>query len=175
MRKINQYKRTYYKEVGALIGFMFGTLLAITPGYETYTAEPQVIATTTPVVKKQLTIEDKIRSHFPKSHKTIIAIAHAESGMNNNAIGYNCYYNSDETIVYETKVKGSHSRACQPNHRKYSWSVDCFLLQKNYPGRKTCPKDVTLDQHLKEVAELSRVQGLSAWTSYTNGSYLTYK
>lgn len=118
-------------------------------------------------------IEDKIKHYFPRNWKTMIAIAHAESNMNMDAKGYNCYYNKDKTIVYETRVKGSHSAACKKEHRKYAWSVDCFALQRNYIG-KSCPKGVTLDQHLKEVAELSRVQGLSAWSSYNQGKHLAY-
>lgn len=64
--------------------------------------------------------------------------------------------------------------ACKKQHRIYSWSIDCFLLQKNYIGLKTCPKDVTVDEHLKEVAELSKVCGFKCWSAYNNKSYLAY-
>lgn len=125
------------------------------------------------VIQKTLTIEDKIMQYFPRNGKIMIAIAHAESNMNNDAKGYNCYYNSDNTIVYMEKVKGSHSGVCKKHHRVYAWSVDCFVLQKNYKG-KECPTGVTLDQHLQEVADLSRAQGLEAWSSYRNGKHLVY-
>lgn len=170
---INQYQRTYYKETGVLIGLTM-CFVVMMQGYadwgdETYVAEPEIVATSTPV-----DFEAKIRQHFPKSHKTMIAIAKAESGLSMNATGYNCYYNEDETIAYSSKVKGSHSAACHKEHRRYSYSVDCFLLQRNYIGLTECPKNVTIDQHLKEVARLSKVQGFQAWYAYQNKSYLKY-
>ena len=103
----------------------------------------------------------------------MIPIAYAESGLDPKAQGFNCFYNKDETVVYSTRVKGSHSTACKPSHRVYAWSVDCFALQRNYIG-KVCPKGVTLDQHLKEVADLSRVQGLKAWSSYNEGKHIKH-
>lgn len=116
-------------------------------------------------------IETKIRKYFPRSHVTMIAIANAESGMNHNAIGYNCYYSQGKATT--TPIKGG-SKACKVEDRYLAWSVDCFTLQKNYPGRKTCPKGVTVDQHLKEVAELSKVQGLGAWVAYQTGAHQKY-
>lgn len=143
--------------------------------YTSSVTEDQIPRTepTALVIRKTLTTEDKIMQYFPRNGKIMIAIAHAESNMNNDAKGYNCYYNSDNTIVYTEKVKGSHSGVCKKHHRAYAWSVDCFVLQKNYKG-KECPTGVTLDQHLQEVADLSRVQGLEAWSSYRNGKHLVY-
>lgn len=173
MRKINQYKRTYYKEYGALVTFIFITFLSLTPiEDQVYVREVKPVEATVVEVKEE-TMEQKIVKHFPRSHKTMIAIAYAESGMKMEAKGFNCYYNDDMTIVYETRVKGSHSAACKPSHRKYAWSVDCFALQRNYKGQE-CPKGVTVDAHLEEVAELSKVQGLQAWSSFNNGRYLAY-
>lgn len=125
------------------------------------------------VVTPEPTIEDKIKEHFPKSWPTIIAIAHAESRMDMNAQGFNCFYNDDMTIVYKTRVKGAHSAACKPSHRHMAYSTDCFVLQRNYKGQK-CPEGVTVDEHLKDVAELSKVQGLEAWSAYKNKSYQRY-
>ncbi len=139
----------------------------------TYVREPDVFMKPVVVVPEP-TLEDKIKEYFPRSWKTMIPIAYAESGMRMNAIGYNCFYNKDETVVYEHRVKGSHSTACKKEHRKLAWSVDCFALQKNYPGRKTCPEGVTVDMHLREVAELSKVQGLKAWSSFNQGKHLAY-
>ena len=140
----------------------------------TYVREPDVYMKPVVVeVKKVESIEDKIMHYFPRNGKTMIAVAHAESGMDMNAKGWNCYYNADETIVYSTRVKGAHSGACKKEHRSFAWSVDCFLLQRNYKGQE-CPYDITLDDHLKDVAELSKVQGLSAWVSYNRGAHLKY-
>lgn len=144
------------------------------------------------VVTPEPTIEDKIKKYFPRSWKTMIAIAHAESGMDHSAVGYNCYYTKKVTtkyypnpetmgiesykkvdlIVHSTKVKGSFSAACKKEHRNYAWSVDCGVLQRNYKG-KVCP-DISVDEHLEEVAKLSKVQGFQAWAAYNNNSYKKY-
>lgn len=125
------------------------------------------------VVEPEETIEQKFKRHFPRSHKTMLAIAKAESGLQEDAKGYNCYYNSDKSIVYETKVKGSHSTHCKKEHRKYAWSVDCFILQANYKGRE-CPKDVTLDQHLEEMAELTKKRSFQPWVTFNRGLHLAH-
>lgn len=133
--------------------------------------EPQVFLA--PVIvdhPEDESIETKIRKYFPRNGTTMIAIAHAESGMNHNATGYNCYYSQGKATT--TPVKGG-SRACKVEDRHLAWSVDCGVLQKNYVGRKTCPK-IPLDQHLKEVAELSKVQGLGAWVAYQTGAHQKY-
>lgn len=119
-------------------------------------------------------VKSKIKQYFPNSHVTMTAIAMAESHLNNDAINWNCYYNKDKSIVYTTKVKGSHSTFCKPEHRKYSWSIDCFALMKNYPGLKTCPADVTLDEHLKEMADLSKKRNFQPWSSYNSGAHEQY-
>ncbi len=174
------HKRTKFTRINPLsvgIAILIGLIWCCTPGQydDTYVREEEAFPVMKPVVViPEPTLEDKIREYFPRSHKTMVAVAYAESGMSMKATGYNCYYNKDETIVYETRVKGSHSTACKKEHRKYSWSVDCFALQKNYPGRKTCPSGITVDMHLREVAELSKVQGLQAWSSFNEKKHLAY-
>ncbi len=115
-------------------------------------------------------IETKIRHYFPRNGKTMIAVAHAESGMSMKAKNYNCYYSEGKATT--TRIIGG-SKACKVEDRGMAWSVDCFALQRNYIG-KECPKGVTVDEHLKEVADLSRVQGLHAWTVYRTGAYKKY-
>ncbi len=132
----------------------------------TYVAEPNVYMSPV-VVTPPPTVEDKIRSYFPRSWKTMIAVAHAESGMSMDAKGYNCYYYRGKATT--TPIKGG-SKACDVVDRPLAYSVDCFVLQRNYKGQQ-CPEGVTLDQHLKEVSELSKVQGLQAWSAYNNNSY----
>lgn len=112
-------------------------------------------------------IEARIVKFFPKSNKTMVAIAKAESGLNINAKNWNCFYNEDKSIVYRTRVKGSHSTSCKKEHRSFSYSVDCNVLQRNVQGQ-VCPKQ-TLDEHLADVAKLSKVQGLQAWSVFNNG------
>lgn len=176
-KKVNQYRTDYYKEFGALFGLVFVGFFIYMPaqfnyGVEEYT-QPQVNHIRQAAKMVEETVEDKIVKHFPRSHKTMIAIAKAESNMNPNAKNWNCYYNEDETIVYNTKVKGSHSTFCKKTHRVYAWSVDCGILQMNVRS-KDCPVE-TIDEHLEKAAELSRIQGLHAWVAYKNNSYLAYQ
>jgi hypothetical protein len=142
------------------------TYYADEPKVSVYMEAVVVEATSTPE-----SVEDKIKHYFKRSSTTMLAIAHAESGMRMESINWNCYYNKDKTIVYETRVKGSHGAACKKEHRKYAFGVDCFLLQAHYPGRKDCPKDVTIDEHLQEMAELSKKRSFQPWVAYNNGSY----
>lgn len=123
--------------------------------------------------KKEVTVEDKIREYFPKNWKTMVAVAHAESQMNQKAVGYNCYY--ADGIATSTAIKGG-SRSCDVKDRSLAWSRDCGLLQIN-TTKKSCPKE-TLDEHLKRAADLSRSQGLGAWVTYNenlHAKYLTNK
>jgi len=117
-------------------------------------------------------IEARIKLHFPRSYVTMIAIAKAESRLSITAKNYNCFYNDDMSIVYKTRVKGSHSTSCKKEHRSYSYSVDCNVLQRNIQGQK-CPIQ-TLDEHLEDVAKLSRIQGKEAWSAYNAGLHLPY-
>lgn len=170
-RGVNQHKRTYNKEIGVLLGLIV-CFLVMSHGVADYGDEKYVAEVVKETPTQKESIEDKIKKHFPKSYNTIIPIAHAESRMNNDAKNWNCFYNKDKTVVYTERVKGSHSTFCKFEHRKYAHSVDCFVLQRNYKGQH-CP-NITIDEHLEDVAELSRVQGLNAWISYKNGSHLAY-
>lgn len=102
----------------------------------------------------------KIKETFPEEPEVMLAIAMAESGLNNNAIGYNCYYEGKST-------------ACKPQDRDKAWSVDCFVLQQNFPNRKTCPK-MSIDEHLKEIRSMYDKRGLSPWCSYKDKLHLKY-
>jgi len=132
---------------------------------DTYVREPQAFMIPV-VVTPEPTIEDKIRHYFPKNGTTMIAIAKAESSMNHEAIGYNCYYYKGKATT--TPIKGG-SKACKVEDRKLAWSRDCGILQINTTA-KSCP-DETIDEHLKRAADLSRVQGLSAWVTHWRGDY----
>ena len=110
-----------------------------------------------------------IKKYFPVHSKEMIAIGIAESNLTNNRTGYNCFYKGN--VLYQKRVSGAVSKACKVEDRVYAWSIDCFALQRNYIGRLTCPTNVTLEQHIKEVSELSKIQGLEAWSTFNNGAY----
>lgn len=116
-------------------------------------------------------IEETIAKHFPKNKCKMIAIAKAESRLKMSAKGFNCYYSKG--VATTTPIKGG-SKACKVEDRHLAHSVDCFILQDNQPGSKECPKGVTLDQHVKEMAELSRICGLNCWWAYRDGSWKKY-
>lgn len=175
MKKINQYKRTYYKEQGALIGLIMCFVIFALPGLsdagkEEYVADKEETSFMIPiVVVPEPTVEDKIKEYFPRSYKTVIAIAKAESSLKNDAINYNCWYDKDGNIK-TTYVKNG-GKSCKKEDRKYAFGVDCFVLQAHYPGRKSCPEGVTLDMHLREMADLSRQRSFQPWVVYNTGAY----
>jgi hypothetical protein len=141
----------------------------------TYVAEHEVSVYMTATVvdhPEDESIETKIRKYFKKSHVTMLAIAKAESGLKPDAINYNCWYTKDGKIS-TTYVKNG-GRTCNVEDRKYSFGVDCFVLQAHYPGRKSCPTDVTIDEHLQEMAELSKKRSFQPWVTYNTGSYKKY-
>lgn len=142
---------------------------------DTYIAEPEVSVFMTATVvdhPEDESIETKIRKHFPRSYKTMIAIAKAESGLNNNAKNWNCWYDKDGKIS-TTYIKGG-GRSCKIEDRKYAFGIDCFVLQAHYMGRKDCPANVSLDQHLQEMAKLSKSRSFQPWVVYNTGAYLNH-
>lgn len=128
--------------------------------YVRETSEPTVFMQPI-IVTPPPTIEDKIKEHFPRNGVTMVAVAKAESGMNMNAVGYNCYYSNGKATT--TKIVGG-SKACKVEDRKLAWSRDCGIMQLN-TTKKSCPVE-TVDEHLKRAADLSRIQGLEAWVTY---------
>lgn len=185
MMKPSKASSHTYKHGGRVLGWrvwvIVGTIFAIwvLSHYgnmdNTYTREHPVTVTVTvtKVVPSQPeTVEEKIIRYFPRSNVTMLAIAKAESNLNNNAINYNCWYDKKGKIS-TTYVKGG-GRSCKVEDRKYSFGVDCFVLQSHYPGRKTCPKNVTIDQHLQEMAELSKKRSFQPWSSYNQGLHTKY-
>lgn len=115
-------------------------------------------------------VETKIRKYFPRSHVTMLAIAHAESNLNHEAQNWNCYYYKGKATT--TPIKNG-SKSCLKEDRHLSWSIDCGVLMKNYIGIKECP-NVPIDEHLQEMAELSKKRHFQPWSAYNNGRYLQW-
>lgn len=139
-------------------------------------------------------MEAKVKQYFPRSWKQIMVIVQAEGGWSMEKKNYNCFYpgywekykRDDGHIGYrphvtswvpvEDQVEGILSTSCAKKDVKMAWSVDCFLLQKNYIGRKECPSDVTIDEHLKQIADMSKkVELKTLFSSVWTNNYLTYK
>lgn len=120
-------------------------------------------------------MEDLVAYHFEGDDAKIArAIIKAESSGNPKAVGYNCYYTKNGT-VHETRVQGAYSTFCKKGHEKYAWSVDCGKVQRNFPGRKTCP-EYAFDPEWS-VAEMKRLhneRGWKPWVTYTSGKYMSY-
>lgn len=128
-------------------------------------------------VKKEVvqsTIKELINRHFEgEDAKVAYAIIKAESGGNARSVGYNCYYK--DGVVFEDRVQGARSTSCKKGHEKYAWSVDCGKVQRNFPGRKTCP-EYAFDPEWS-IAEMKRLhdeRGWKPWVTYTSGKYLAY-
>ncbi len=175
---MKSHKRVIYKRFNWRTLLISLTILwcAVAGHYSTldntYSVEPQkALALMEPIVVDYAsTTEEKIAYYFPRNATVMVAIAKAESGLSMDAKGYNCYYLNG--VATRTPVKGG-SRACNPEDRGMAWSADCFVLQHNQKGT-SCPHGVTVDEHLQQMSELSKVCGLNCWWAYKNGSYLKY-
>lgn len=164
--------------------FIFLVTVCVLPGFLsfaekklTYESEIFVTAQETEIapVKTETAMEDLVAYHFEGDDAKIArAIIKAESSGNPKAVGYNCYYTKNGT-VHETRVQGAYSTFCKKGHEKYAWSVDCGKVQRNFPGRKTCP-EYAFDPEWS-VAEMKRLhneRGWKPWVTYTSGKYMAY-
>lgn len=133
---------------------------------------------------RELTQEEKIileiKRTFPENTRIMIAIALEESGLNPNAVGYNCRYKLggntydrltntyiNLNIITKEKNKGYVSTACRKGDEKYAWSKDGGILQVN----NAQPHELTIAGNIIKAREIYDVQGLNAWVSYTSGHY----
>ena len=120
-------------------------------------------------------IKELISKHFTgEDAKVAYAIIKAESSGNPRAVGYNCFYTKDGT-VHEERVKGAISTFCKQGHEKYSWSIDCGKIQRNFPGKRECP-EYAFDPEwsIAEMKKLHNERGWQPWTTYTSGRYMAF-
>ena len=99
----------------------------------------------------------KIRQAFPEEPEIMIAIAMAESNLNNKAVGYNCYYEGK-------------SRSCDKGDRHKAWSKDYGLYQIHQATKE----QMTLDGNIKEARKLYDKRGKSPWVVFNSGAYKKY-
>lgn len=158
---------------------------AITYHSEVVEIEPLVsIEPVESSVVRKITLESEVKAKDVKSlisyhfegedAKIALAIIKAESHGNTRAVGYNCFYTSDG-IVHSERVQGARSTSCKKGHEKYSWSIDCGKIQKNFPGKKECP-EYAFDEEwsIAEMKRLHNERGWKPWVTYTSGKYLAY-
>ena len=109
------------------------------------------------VILCPLEVVCKIREAFPEEPEIMIAIAKAESGLNNNAIGHNCHYDGVST-------------ACKKEDRHKAWSRDYGLFQIH----EATESQRTLDGNIKEARKLYDKRGKSPWSVFNSGAYKKY-
>lgn len=88
------------------------------------------------------------------------AVFRHESGLILNAVNHNCKYNGKSTF-------------CKKGDTNIT-SSDCGFAQINVKG-KTCPAELlTFEGNLKAAEKIYKSQGLNAWASFNNESYLAF-
>lgn len=143
----------------------------------TPTQSPIKKPTTTPTIKTQVTpqnspveageIEKGIYATFKEEPNVMLAIFKHESGLNQYAEGFNCYYNREDGSRY--------SAACKIEDRPNAWSVDCGFAQINLPNHKRCPDyALTVKWGLEQARGKYDRQGKNAWVSFWTGRYKSY-
>ena len=119
-------------------------------------------------------VKTELALHFlPDEQKVALAIIKQESGNNPHAKNYNCSYDSFGALNgSELPIK---SRSCDKGDENYARSIDCGLIQRNYRGTLTCPKETgDLSWNIKEMKMLYDTRGWKPWVAYTSGAYLKF-
>lgn len=130
--------------------------------------------------QEKLEIVRKIAEKFPEDKKILVAIAIEESGLNKNAVGYNCRYkiggethdkltgtNIDISNISKEKKSGYVSTWCRKGHEKFAWSTDSGILAINQATeyQKTVKGNLETARHKYDNA------GLNTWVAYSSGRY----
>ena len=103
-------------------------------------------------------LSDIIYASFGDHSKAITAIFKAESGLNPNAVNWNCSYHG----------KG---KPCKPEDRPKAFAVDCGIAQVSVRA-KECPKELfDMERNVSEAREIFDRQGFNAWTTFRTGAY----
>lgn len=97
------------------------------------------------VKEKELTIEEKIQKKFPECPEVMIAIAKAESNLDPKAININT-----------------------------NKSIDIGLFQINSVHDKEQLKLFDVDTNIEVAREIYEKQGLQAWASFNNKSFMKF-
>ncbi len=138
-------------------------IIAIMAGYIinsgiTYALAPKVLTVSQicPQVGKEQ-VACIIKQVFPEEHEIMIAIAMAESQLNNNAVGYNCYYEGKSTN-------------CKKSDKANAWSRDFGVFQIH----EAKEHEKTLEGNIQAARKKYDTQGKKAWSVYNTGAYKKY-
>lgn len=123
-----------------------------------------VFAQAPDVKLEEKSIPQIVAHFFPENPKTMTAIFMAESGLNEEAVNYNCH-------AYKNGHRYSDSCKTLGIDPKHAWSADCGIAQINVVA-KTCPKEL-LDPvtNLSRAVEKYEKEGLNAWVVYKTKVY----
>lgn len=131
------------------------TIIAVLITVAILSYQPKILVADDSPIK---TVNSYIQDIFGSKADIAKAVLTHESGLELNAINYNCRYNGRSTFC----KKGDESKA---------WSVDCGIGQINVKG-KECPEELmTLEGNMTAVAKVYNEQGLTAWVSFNNKQY----
>lgn len=131
-------------------------------------------------VKKRSQVQQYICEKFGRYCETAIAVFTAESGLNPQAQGWNCWFDRVTGDVSTTGSWSTHrSGACPVTARDLAWSVDCGIAQLNVAGR-VCPAEYfdpiwNIDHAYSwKFDNAIYKRTFAAWVAYTTGRHLAF-
>lgn len=107
------------------------------------------------------TFEQEIQRIFGDKSDIALAVFKHESSNGTDLKNYNCIYNGKSTF-------------CKKEDIEKAWSVDCGIAQINVRGQVCPPELMTEIGSIPFIEKIYKSQGLNAWVSFKNKSYLTY-
>jgi hypothetical protein len=126
----------------------------------TYAVAPEMLAMPQicPSGGSREAIACKIKEMFPEEPDVMLAIAMAESNLNNDAVNWNCRYNGVAT-------------SCKKEDRHRAFSLDKGIFQINNAKEE----DLTIDGNLKAARKLYETKrNKGHWVVFSTGAYLKY-
>jgi hypothetical protein len=135
----------------------------------TYAVAPEMLAMPQicPSGGSREAIACKIKEMFPEEPDVMLAIALSESGLNNNAMNWNCRY----TKVDEFGATSTYSTSCKKGDRANAFSTDHGVFQIN----NATEYEKTLEGNFKAArAKYDTKLNKRHWSDYKNGKYLKY-